>query len=304
MLKVFLDALIDSAKMIPLLFVIYVAIELIEYKFGNKIREKMQSAGKSGPAIGSIVGSFPQCGFSVIATALYNQRLVTIGTLLAVYLSTSDEAIPVILSQPEKAKMILPLILIKIVIALIAGYFVDFIFKKNKNNVLTHIENYKHGTDDKTHHHESVIEEKSCCGHMPNSVSKKFNPKEIFFHPLIHTLKIFLFIFCASLLIGIFIFLIGEETFYKFFSNQKFLQPFLAAIIGLIPNCASSVLIAQLYLKDVITFGSMIAGLCAGGGLGILILFKEEKNKRNAFKVLALLLGISIFVGLTIQYVL
>ncbi len=294
MFEIFKDALIDSAKMIPLLLVVYVAIELVEYKFGNRIREKMQNAGKAGPAIGSIAGSFPQCGFSVIATALYNQRLITIGTLLAVYLSTSDEAIPVILSQPEKTKIIFPLILTKIVIAFIAGYFIDFVFKKHNQNILTHIENYKHGTDDKTHHHELTVDKHACCGHS------KIN----FSHPIIHTLKIFLFIFCASFLIGALISLIGEENFYKFFSTQKFLQPFLTAIIGLIPNCASSVLIAQLYLKEIITFGAMISGLCAGGGLGILILFKEEKNKRNAVKILALLFGISAFAGLMIQYVL
>jgi hypothetical protein len=304
MKEIFLDALIDSVKMIPLLFVIYVVIELIEYKFGNKIREKIQKAGKSGPAIGSIAGSFPQCGFSVIATALYNQRLVTIGTLLAVYLSTSDEAIPVILSRPEKIKIIIPLILTKIFIAVIAGYLIDFIFKKNNQNILTHIENYKHGTDDVTHHHESIIEEKACCGHNTSFLAKKFNPKEIFIHPLIHTFKIFIFIFCASLIIGILIFQIGEQKLSLFLLSHKFLQPFFTGLIGLIPNCASSVFIAQLYLKNIITFGSMIAGLCASGGLGILVLFKEEKNKKNAFKILTILFGISVVAGLTIQYVL
>jgi len=291
MLKVFLDALIDSAKMIPLLFVIYVAIELIEYKFGNKIREKMQKAGKTGPAIGAVAGSFPQCGFSVITTALYSQRLVTIGTLLAVYLSTSDEAIPIILSQPNKIGVVLFLILTKIIIALIAGYLIDSIFRKSNKEILTHVKNFKEGKDDKTHHHEPMAEEHINCKH-------------VFLHPLIHTLKIFFFIFCVSFLIGASIFLIGEATFYKFFSNQKFLQPFLAALIGLIPNCASSVIIAKLYLQNIITYGSMIAGLCAGGGLGILLLFKEEKNKKNVFKILSLLLGISIIAGLIIQYVL
>jgi len=291
MLKVFLDALMDSAKTIPLLFVIYVVIELIEYKFGNKVREKMQKAGNAGPTIGAVAGSFPQCGFSVIATALYSQRLVTIGTLLAVYLSTSDEAIPIILSQPNKIGIVLSLILVKIFIALIAGYLIDFIFRKSNKKILTHIENYKQGKDDKSHHHEPTAEEHLNCKH-------------IFLHPLIHTLKIFFFIFCVSFLIGISVFLMGEETFYKFFSNQKFFQPFLAALIGLIPNCASSVIIAKLYLQNIITYGSMIAGLCASGGLGILLLFKEEKNKKNVLKILSLLFGISIIAGLTIQYVL
>ena len=125
---IFLEVLMDSIKMVPLLLVVYIGIELIEYKFGNKIREKIQKVGKAGPMIGATVGSVPQCGFSVTATALYTQRLITIGTLLAVYLATSDEAIPIILAQPDKAKILLPLILTKIFIALLAGYLIDFLF--------------------------------------------------------------------------------------------------------------------------------------------------------------------------------
>ena len=139
MLDAFLDALSDSAQTIPLLLVIYIGIELIEYKYGNKIRESIQKAGAAGPAIGALGGSFPQCGFSVVATALYTQRLATIGTLLAVYLSTSDEAIPVILAQPEKAGIIIPLILTKIIIALVAGYTIDFIFRKSNKTTLANL---------------------------------------------------------------------------------------------------------------------------------------------------------------------
>ena len=299
----FYDSLIDSLKMIPLLLAVYIGIELIEYKLGNKIRQKIQKAGKAGPAIGALAGSFPQCGFSVISTALYTQRLLTIGSLIAVYLSTSDEAIPVILSQPDKAKIILPILLTKIIIAIIAGYSIDLVFKKSNKKTLEHAQAYEEGKDDFSHHHEVVIEEQACCGHSPSSSAKKFSSKEIIFHPLVHTLKIFLFILTTSLLINLGIYKIGEGNLQIIFAGHLFFQPFLAALFGLIPNCASSVAITELYLKGIISYGSVIAGLCASGGLGILILFKEEKNRKDVWRILGLLFSISVLAGLIIQYI-
>jgi len=302
MQELFFDALFDSLKMIPLLLVVYIGIELIEYKLGNQIRKKIQNAGSAGPAIGSLLGIFPQCGFSVVSTALYTQRLLTIGTLMAVYLSTSDEAIPVILSQPDKAKILLPIILTKIVIALIAGYSIDLIFRKKNKKILAHSLAYTEGRYEAGHHHECVIEETACGGHSLNSSAKKFSPKEIIIHPIVHTIKIFLFIFVVSFLINLLVFLIGEDALQNIFSQNTFIQPFLAALIGLIPNCASSVAITELYLKGIITYGAVIAGLCASGGLGILVLLKEEKSKREIFTIIGLLFGISVLSGLIIQY--
>jgi len=294
MKEIFWEALIDSAKMAPILLVVYIAIELIEYKFGDKIREKIQKAKKSGPAIGALTGSFPQCGFSVIATALYSQRLLTIGTLLAVYLATSDEAIPMILSRPDKIKIIVPLILTKIVIAIVAGYVIDFFFKKTNQKIFAHAGAYAQGKDDVTHHHKLSESEHACCGHS------KIN----FLHPIIHTFKIFIFILVISFLLGVLIFQIGEENLKLFLQHNSFFQPIFSAMIGIIPNCAASVVITELYFDDIINFGSLMAGLCSGTGLGILILFREEKNKKNIFKILFLLLLISIISGLTIQFVL
>ena len=301
MREVFFDAFIDSAKMIPLLFLIYVGIELVEYKFGGKIEEKVQKAGLLGPLIGAVTGSFPQCGFSVIATALYTQRLATIGTLLAVYISTSDEAIPIILSQPDKIGIVLPLILTKIAIAIIAGYAVDFAFRKTNKATLAHMEAYAEGKDDKEHHHESLVDEKACCGHSMSPLAKKFNPKEIFFHPLVHTVKIFIFIFIVSFLINFVIFRMGEKAFGELIVGTGFFQPFLTALIGLIPNCAASVAITELYLKGLVDYGSVIAGLCASGGLGLLVLFREEKNRKNFFLILFLLFGASVLAGLIVR---
>lgn len=301
MYEIFMDALVDTAKMMPLLLIIYIGIELAEYKFGNKIIMLVQKAGLAGPAVGALAGSLPQCGISVVATALYTQRLATIGTLIAVYLSTSDEAIPIILSQPDKAWLIAPLLLTKIFIALVAGYALDLFFRKSNQNTLAHIRAYTRGEDDVHHHHETVMDERACCGHSTSKLSKKFDPKEIFLHPVVHTIKIFVFIFIISFLINAAVFHLGAATFGRLFLGHGFLQPFIAALLGLIPNCAASVAITELYLKGAITYGSLIAGLCASAGLGILVLFREEKQKKEMFKVLGLLFGISVLVGSLIE---
>jgi hypothetical protein len=299
---IFLEALIDSAKMIPLLFIIFVVVELIEYKYATNIREGVQKAGVFGPAIGAVTGSLPQCGISVVASALYTQRLITIGTLLAVFLSTSDEAIPVILSQPENAKIIVPLMVTKIIIALIGGYAVDFAFKESNKETLAHIKAYAEGHDDEYHNHETILEEKACCGHSASPSSTKFNPKEIVLHPIIHTVKVFIFIFSVSFAISYIITQMGQETLEKVFLMHSIFQPILVALFGLIPNCAASVAITMLYLKGVITYGSVIAGLCTSGGIGLLVLFKEEKNKKNVLIILLLLFGISVSAGYIIQF--
>ena len=301
MMEIFIDALFDSLKTVPLLLIIYIGIELLEYKFGDKIREKVEKSGKSGPLIGTIAGIFPQCGFSVVATALFTQRLLTIGTLLAVYLSTSDEAIPIILSEPDKAYLVLPLIEIKIIIALIFGYGVDLFFRKEDKKVEKHIELVETGHDSKNHHHETILNETACCGHSTSTDSKKFNVREIFWHPIVHTFNIFIFIFLVTLAINFIVFQLGETFLTDFFAKNIFWQPFLTALIGLIPNCASSVAITELFLKNVIGLGPTIAGLSASGGLGLLVLYREEKNKKIFIKVLLLLYSISVFSGLIIQ---
>jgi hypothetical protein len=300
--EVFWDALIDTGKMVPLLLVIYIGIELIEYRFGHKIISLVQKAGTAGPAVGAIAGSLPQCGVSVIATALYTQRLATIGTLLAVYLATSDEALPVILSQPDHAEIILPLILTKILIALIAGYALDLMFRKSKEATLMHISAFARGEDDVHHHHETIMDQAACCGHSTSASARNFNPREIFLHPALHTIKIFVFIFAISLLINTVIYHLGEEALGRLFLGNTPLQPFFAALLGLIPNCAASVGIAELYLKGVISYGSMIAGLCASAGLGLLVLIREEKQKKESLKILAILFSISVLSGSLINY--
>jgi len=295
-----IDALIDSAKMLPLLFVIYFVIEIFEVKFGNRMGQAMARAGKAGPAIGAVAGIIPQCGVSVIGTALYTQRLVTIGTLFAIYLATSDEAIPVILSQPDQIAALIPLLVTKLIVALVVGYAIDLAFRRRNKAVFTHLEHYAHGDDEVDHHHEEAFEAKACCGHTPTAEGKNFSAHTLFVHPLVHTLKIFVFIFVVSLILNLLFSFVGEDALAQALAGQTLLQPIIAALIGLIPNCAASVAITEFYLSGVITFGAAIAGLCASGGLGILVLLKEDA-RADALKIIGGLFVISVVVGLIVQ---
>lgn len=296
------DAFIDSAKMVPLLFVVYVAIEFIELKFGNKMAKTVSKAGPFGPILGALSATIPQCGISVMGTALFTQRLITIGSLFAVYIATSDEAIPVIMSQPNKLELLLPLILTKLVLAIIVGYALDLVFRKRNKQVFEHIDAYAHDHDEADHHHEAAFEEKACCGHQATAEHSAISARDILYHPLIHTLKIFAFIFLISVGLNLLFASIGQETLGALLAQHKLLQPFLAALIGLIPNCAASVAIAQFYLTGTITFGATIAGLSASGGLGILLLFKEGDKKEGA-RIVALLFGISVIAGLLLTLI-
>ena len=302
MLEIIQETFWETLGMMPLLLAIYIGIELAEYKFGDNIISKVKISGPAGPLLGAIAGIFPQCGFSVIATALYTQRLLTAGTLLAVYISTSDEALPLILSQPEKAGIILPLLLTKFTIAIISGYAIDFAFKKSNKKVFAHIADYSRGKDDKNHHHETALEKQACCGHNANAASKKFRPSEILLHPIIHTAKILIFIFAVSLAINVCIGQYNLQEISNIFNSNLILAPILAALVGLVPTCAASVAITEMYLKGLISYGAVISGLCASAGLGILVLVKEEKNRINVVRIIAMLIGISIASGLIIQY--
>lgn len=279
------DALIDSLKLLPLLFVIYVLIEIVEHRYSHKIKDVVERAGKAGPAIGALAGSIPQCGFSVMSSALYAKRYITVGTLLAVFISTSDEAIPIILSDPSKAFLVVPLIIAKVVIALIVGFGVDAILKKGKNANIGDAE---------------CLTEPGCCGHAPDS--DKLTLKETLAHPFVHTLKIFAYIFVVTLILNLFVAWGENYDLNRLLFANSAIQPIAAAIFGLIPNCATSVAIAKLYLDGVISFGSTVAGLSTGAGLGLLVLWRENKDKFDTIKIILLLVIISSIFGILLQY--
>lgn len=281
------DALIDSLNIIPFLFIVFVLIEIIEQYFTKKRHLFVFFIKKVGPLFGSLLASIPQCGFSVIASTIYTRRLLSRGTLLAVYLATSDEAIPILLTYPQKAYLIIPIIAIKIVVAIVAGYIVDLLVKYEAKDPVT-----EKSTEIKNEH--------GCCHHKLSDAAKS---KDFWLHPLKHTVNIFLFILAISLILGFILSRTGtEETVAKYCLMNSPLQPLLVSLIGLIPNCAISVMLTILFVKNTISFGSLIAGLCTSGGLGILVLLNKNGDKKDTAIIISILVIVGTLVGLIFQY--
>lgn len=277
MLEVIEEALIDSFKLLPFLFITYLIMEYIEHKTSKKSKEVIKKSGKFGPAIGSILGIFPQCGFSVSATNLYAAKVITLGTLISVYLSTSDEMLPIFISEAVPISVIIKILLVKLVIGIIAGFLIDFILRKKIVN------------------EEKIVDlcEKEHC-HCEHGIFKS---------ALKHTLNIFIFILIVTIVINIVIYLIGEETIAEFLQYNPILGPIIAGFIGLIPNCASSVILTQLYLQNVISAATMISGLLVGAGVGLAVLFKTNKGIKENLKITGLLYGIGVLSGIIIQLI-
>lgn len=289
------DALSDTAKLMPFLYVIYLAIEILEYRWGRNLKDYVQKAGSAGPAIGALAGAIPQCGFSVIVAALYAQGLVTMGTLLAVLISTSDEAIPVILAHRDKAGVILPLIATKMCLGLVVGYAVDLIYRRQNKAVREHAAAAELGSC--SHDHQVV--EQACCGH---TVGNGRNTKDLILHPLLHVAKISAFIFLITFAAACGFSHVRSDDLADLFLKHPIFQPFVTALIGMIPNCAASVTIAEMYLRGAISYGSTISGLASGCGMGSLVLFRENKNLRDTLIILGYLLLSSVSAGILIQW--
>ena len=275
--EVLLDALIDSLKVLPFLLIAYIAIEIIERYASTKMQKSL--TGKTAPLFGSLFGLVPQCGFSVVATDLYSKRAITIGTLLAVYISTSDEAIPLMLANPESIGMLLPLLAIKFVFALIVGYGVDLLLK-SKEKKLEKEETEEHHT--------------GCCHHEIENNNKWV---DLVWHPVLHSLKIFAYILVFNIVFGVIVMLVTEDALISFLQSSSLFAPFVAGLIGLIPNCASSVILTELFIMNGIGFGALVSGLCVNAGLGMVFLFKNNKNIKENLFVLCLLYVLSVMLG-------
>mgnify|MGYP004610385365 FL=1 len=283
MLDAILDAIIDSLKLLPFLFITYLLMELLENRASEKSLKVIKKSGKFGPILGSLLGIVPQCGFSAAAASLYAGKIISIGSLIAIFLSTSDEMLPILISSAAPINLIIKILLIKLIIGMVLGVIIDIIFKK-KNNI--NIE------DDKTHIHDICEDEHCHC-----------NEDGILKSSIKHTLHIFIYVFIIVLAITILINIIGEDSIANIMTKTNILGPFVSSLIGIIPNCASSVIITQLYLKDMITFGSLIAGLLMNSGIGLLILFRLNKNKKENFLILLILFVISIISGIVIDLI-
>ena len=281
------DAIKDSLHMLPFLFLIFVVIEVIEFFYSDKMTQLAKYSSKAGPLVGSLAASFPQCGFSVIASTLYTKRLITKGTLIAVFLSTSDEAIPVILSEPSKMNLIVPILLAKIFIGISAGYLIDFLLGQFKN-----------ADENNAQNAENLEVEEGCCKHHVHKPRKR----DLLLHPLEHTVNVFIFVVLITVGLNYMVHCIGgEENLGQYFLNDSILQPVITAIVGLVPNCAISIAITLMYLKGAIGFGSVISGLCSSAGLGLLVLLKKNTPLKDTAKIVIMLLGVSIFWGIIIQ---
>ncbi len=275
----------DTLKMLPFLLIAFLLLELLESKSSDKSVHLIEKAGKSGSVIGALLGLIPQCGFSVIGANFYSKRVITLGTLLAIFLSTSDEAFLVMLTQPQKIPDILLIMLLKLIIATVFGYLTDFFFKSE----ITH----KH--HEECHKNDEVIAEDHCC------YNHSF--REIAACTLKRTASVWLFVFLISFVLTLSIEFFGEDKLHAFMLTDSVFQPFLTALIGLIPNCAPSVILAQMYLSGTVTLGAVVSGLCTSAGVGLLVLFRVNKPMKDNFKILGLLYFISAISGFLIELI-
>lgn len=267
----------DIITLLPFLFVAFLIIELIEHKFSNKTKKIITKSGKFGPLIGSLLGCFPQCGFSVMATNLYVTEIISLGTLISIYLTTSDEMLPVLITRGVSGSVIVKLLLVKFVIGLLFGFIIDFIIHSKKNN------------SKKSFH---ICEDDDC--HCE---------KGVLYSTVIHTVKTFIFIFIVSFVLNLGMDYIGNDILFNVIKNNNILTPIISGAIGLIPNCASSVILTELFVNNVISAGSLIAGLLAGSGIGLIVLFKTNHNWKNSLKVLGICYICGVLSGIVLNLI-
>ena len=275
MKDIIMDTLIDGLKIIPFLFIAFLIIELIEHKLSNKNKELISKTGRFGPLFGSVLGIFPQCGFSVLTTNLYITRIVSLGTLISVYLSTSDEMLPILLSQNVSILLIFKILLIKVFIGMTSGFIIDFILRKKDSGTI----------DYEICHKENC----HCKDHLLLSVIK-------------HTLHITLFLIVTTFFLNLLVEYTGILDTNNIIANNPF-SILVTSLIGLIPNCGASVMITTLYVKEVISFAALISGLLTGSGVALLVLFRSNKKLSENILILSLIYSIGVITGLVIELV-
>ena len=277
MKEVLIDTILDSIKLLPFLLVAFLIIELLEHKLNNKTKNIITKSKKIGPIIGSLLGVIPQCGFSVMATNLYITRIITLGTLISIYLSTSDEMLIIMISEKVEISLILKILLIKIFFGIVYGLIIDKIINKKKK--------------DKETNYELCDEEHCDCNHS------------ILLSAIKHTLHITLFIFIITLIINTIFTLLGDNYLSKILLNNSILSPFITSLIGLIPNCAASVILTELYLNSTISLGALIGGLLTSSGSSLLVLIKNNKNQKENLSIILLLYALGVLSGIIIELI-
>lgn len=277
MKEILIDTILDSIKLIPFLLLAFLIIELIEHRLNNKTEKIITKSKKIGPIIGSILGAIPQCGFSVMATNLYITRIITLGTLISIYLSTSDEMLIIMISEKVPIILIIKILIIKIFFGILYGIIIDIILSKKKQ-------------DNKTNY--ELCDKDNCnCNHS------------IILSAIKHTLHITLFIFIITLIINTIFTLLGEKYLSKILLTNNILSPLITSLIGLIPNCAASVILTELYLNKAISLGALIGGLLTSSGSSLLILLKNNKNKKENITIILLLYSLGAISGIIIELI-
>lgn len=277
MLDSVMDALLDTLKLLPYLLVTFLVLELIEHKFSNRNEKILAKNRKFGPILGGVLGAFPQCGFSAMASNLFSNKVITVGTLVAVFLSTSDEMLPIMLSEKTSMPIMLKIVGFKLLVGIVVGYVVDLIYKRKLNKPTENI------------HH--LCEEEHCSCEKDGVILSSIK----------HTIKIGLFVLFANLIINLIIFKVGEDNLSKILLSKNILTYFACSLIGLIPNCAPSVIMTELYLSNLITIGNLISGLLTGSGLGILLLFRSNKNIKENISVLSIIYIVGVVIGMLVD---
>lgn len=279
MREILLDTTLDSIKLLPFLLLTYLAMEALEHSTGGKTVGLIKKADKTGPVIGGLLGVIPQCGFSAAASSLYAGRVISLGTIFAVFFSTSDEMLPILISEDVPVKTIIKILGTKVVIAIVSGLIVELIYwmfiKKKHDDMDIHV----------------VCEEEHCDCH-----------DGVFKAAFKHTVKIFVYIFVISLILNGIIAWIGEDTLAQIFSDIPVVSELVAGLVGLIPNCASSVVITELYLQKVIGAGAMMTGLLVNAGVGMLVLWRLNRHPKENIAIMAGMYIMAVIWGVLIEY--
>ena len=271
------DGTLDTLKLIPFLFITYLVMEWVEHRTSDHTKTAIRKAGRLGPLAGGVLGVIPQCGFSAAAASLYAGRVITAGTLIAVFLSTSDEMLPILLSERAGIGFITKVLIVKALYGVIAGFLVDFLFRKlNERRIGVGI----HGICTQEHCH--------CEKGIVRSALK-------------HTVSITFFILLISIALNILLSIVGTENLSNLVLNRPVIGEVLAGLIGLIPNCAASIALTQLYLEGVMSAGAMVSGLMVGAGVGLLVLFRTNRHTRQNIQLTILLYILGVAGGLIVQ---
>lgn len=284
-------AVTDTLRLVPFLFLTYLVMEYLEHKTRKTTQEMIRRAGRLGPLIGGAAGVFPQCGFSAAASSFYAGGLISVGTLMAVFLSTSDEMLPIFISEAVELPVILKILGVKILLGAVSGFILDFFWRAGSRKRKEYDE---HRHIHKEHHEKDIHDlcQHEHCHCEEGSILKS---------AVIHALQITLFIFLVTLFIGFWVEVLGEDQIGSIIGRQPVLGVLLAGLVGMIPNCAGSVIITQMYLGGILGTGQMMAGLLAGAGVGILVLCRTNRGARENLGIIGLLYGISVCWGILFE---